>query len=67
MFIKLNKITLYVNFNEHKREYVVISIITIGTYFTFKTKDEELRKDLADGKKACDIICKKLKAQLDWY
>ena len=24
MFIKLNKNTLYVNFNKHKREYVVI-------------------------------------------
>ena len=30
MFIKLNKITLYVNFNKHKREYIVIPIIPIG-------------------------------------
>ena len=30
MFIKSNKITLYVNFNKRKREYIVISIIPIG-------------------------------------
>lgn len=30
MFIKLNKITLYVNFNKRKREYIVIPIIPIG-------------------------------------
>ena len=30
MFIKLNKNTLYVNFNKRKREYIVIPIIPIG-------------------------------------
>ena len=29
-FIKLNKNTLYVNFNKHKIEYIVIPIIPIG-------------------------------------
>ena len=29
MFIKLNKNTFYVNFNKHKREYIVIPIIPI--------------------------------------
>ena len=32
MFIKLNKNTLYVNFNKRKREYIVIPIIPIGVY-----------------------------------
>ena len=30
MFIKLNKNTLYVNFNKRKREYIVIPITHIG-------------------------------------
>ena len=30
MFIKLNTYTLYVNFNKHKREYIVIPIIHMG-------------------------------------
>lgn len=38
MFIKLNKITLYVNFNKRKREYIVIPIIPIGAYFYIYTK-----------------------------
>ena len=29
MFIKLNKNTIYVNFNKRKREYIVIPIIPI--------------------------------------
>ena len=29
MFIKLNKIAFYVNFNKRKREYIVIPIIPI--------------------------------------
>ena len=32
---------------------------------SFKTKDEELRKDLADCKNSCNMIYKKLKDQLD--
>ena len=32
MFIKLNKITLYANFNKRKREYIIIPIIPIGEY-----------------------------------
>ena len=32
---------------------------------SFKTKDEELRKDLSDGKNSCNMIYKKLKDQLD--
>ena len=32
MFIKLNENTLYVNFNKHKIEYVIIPIIPIGAY-----------------------------------
>ena len=38
MFIKSNKITLYVNFNKRKREYIVISIIPIGAYFYIQNK-----------------------------
>ena len=33
-----NKITLYVNFNKHKREYVVIPIIPIGGLLKTKQK-----------------------------
>ena len=33
-----NKITLYVNFNKHKREYIVIPIIPIGAYFYIQNK-----------------------------
>lgn len=38
MFIKLNKNTLYVNFNKRKREYIVIPIIPIGVYFYIQNK-----------------------------
>lgn len=38
MFIKLNKNTLYVNFNKRKREYIVIPIIPIGAYFYIQNK-----------------------------
>ena len=38
MFIKLNKITLYVNFNKRKREYMIIPIIPIGAYIYIYTK-----------------------------
>ena len=33
-----NKITLYVNFNKHKREYIVIPIIPIGGLLKTKQK-----------------------------
>ena len=38
IFIKLNKITLYANFNKRKREYIVIPIIPIGAYFYIQNK-----------------------------
>ena len=38
MFIKINKNTLYVNFNKRKREYIVIPIIPIGAYFYIQNK-----------------------------
>ena len=56
MFIKLNKNTVYINFNKHKlnyvicnikdlitkREYIAMSITPIGHTFTFKTQQPYL-------------------------